>query len=87
MKLFILSCVWICCVYGDTIKVVVVLLVLLVTLCSSRRYDTAVHLTTNLHTSICLCTCCCLSRKEFPVFAMRFSMLLSCEFNHTREFH
>jgi hypothetical protein len=85
MKLFLLSCVWICCACGDTIKVAVVLLGLLVTLCSSRRYDTAVYLIINLH--ICLCTCCSVSHKEFPVFARRFGMLLSCEFNHTREFH
>jgi hypothetical protein len=80
IKLFVLSCVLICCVYGDAIQVVVVLFSLLVTLYSSRCYDTAycarsrwpqhvgcyaVYLAVNSH--ICMCTVGRVSHKEIPL--------------------
>jgi len=67
IKLYVLSCILICSVHGGTIQVVVVLMSLLVTLYSSRCYETAycarsrwpqhvggcaVYFTVNLH--ICM---------------------------------
>ena len=44
IKLNVLSCVLICCVYGDTIRVEVVVLCLLVALCWNRAVDISLEI-------------------------------------------